>query len=153
MSDTYTIERSTTIEAPPEKIYGHIIDLHKMEAWSPWVGMDPDMTRTYSGPESGVGARYSWSGNRKVGTGSMEITDAKENQRVDIDLEFLKPFKARNKAWMTLEPQGGGTHVTWAISGEKTLMTKVMSIFKSLDSMMGPDFERGLANLKKVAEK
>ena len=152
MSDTYKVERSTTIKAIPEEIYGHVIDLHKMEHWSPWVGMDPDMAKSYTGAESGVGSRYAWSGNRKVGEGSMEITDARENERVDMDLEFLKPFKASNKVWMTLEPRDEGTHVTWAISGEKTLMTRIMGIFKSMDSMLGPDFETGLAKLKALVE-
>lgn len=152
MSDTYTVERSTTIQAPPERVYGHIIDLHEMEKWSPWDRMDPNMSRSYEGPDSGVGSRYSWSGNRKVGEGSMEITSAEENTRVDMDLVFLKPFKAENKVWMTLEPADEGTRVTWAMSGEKTLMTRIMGIFKSMDSMVGPDFESGLANLKEIVE-
>ena len=153
MSDTYVVERSTNIDASPAEIYGHIIDLHEMEKWSPWDRMDPEMTRSYTGPDSGVGSRYSWSGNRKVGEGSMEITSAEENARVDMDLEFIKPFKAENKVWMTLEPAGEGTHVTWAMSGEKTLMTRIMGIFKSMDSMVGPDFESGLANLKEIVER
>lgn len=152
MSDTYTVERSITIDAPPENIYVHMIDLRKMEVWSPWERMDPNMTKSYSGAESGVGSRYTWSGNRQVGEGSMEITAAKENERVDMDLTFVRPFKAENKVRMTLEPQGGGTHVTWAMTGAKTLMTKVMGIFKSMDAMVGPDFEKGLASLKGVVE-
>lgn len=83
----------------------------------------------------------------------MEITSAEENTRVDMDLVFLKPFKAENKVWMTLEPADEGTRVTWAMSGEKTLMTRIMGIFKSMDSMVGPDFESGLTNLKEIIEK
>ncbi len=152
MSDTYGIERSASIDASPAEIYSHIIDLHEMEKWSPWDRLDPGMSRTYSGPDSGVGSRYTWSGNRKVGEGSMEITDAQENARVDMDLMFLRPFRAENKVWMTLEPADGGTRVTWSMSGKKTLMTRIMGIFKSMDAMVGPDFESGLANLKEIAE-
>ena len=152
MSDIYTVERSTHIEASPGDIYEHVIDLRKMEKWSPWERMDPNMTKSYSGAESGVGSRYEWSGNRKVGEGSMEITDAQQDTRVDIDLVFLKPFKAENKVSMTLEPVEGGTDVTWAMSGKTTVMTRVMGIFKSMDDMVGPDFERGLSNLKEVVE-
>lgn len=152
MSDNYLVERSSTIQSPASTVYRHIIDLRKMERWSPWERLDPDMTKTYSGAEIGVGSRYSWAGNRKVGEGSMEITGASENERVDIDLEFLKPFKAQNKTWLSLEPQGDSTRVTWAMSGEKTFMTRVMSIFKSMDAMIGPDFEAGLANLKEIVE-
>lgn len=152
MSDTYTVERSTRIQASPSEIYPHVVDLHKMEKWSPWERMDPEMTKTYTGADVGVGSRYEWSGNRKVGQGSMEITAVDEDSRVDIDLTFVKPFKAENKVWMTLEPAENGTDVTWAMSGEKTFMTKVMGIFKSMDSMVGPDFEAGLSNLKEIVE-
>ncbi len=148
----YTVQRSIKIDAPPEKVYRHIIDLRKQEAWSPWERMDPTMSKAYSGAEAGVGSRYSWSGNRKVGEGSMEITDAKENERVDMDLEFLKPFKAQNKVWMALDPVDDGTHVTWGMTGENTLMTRIMGIFRSMDSMVGRDFENGLANLKETVE-
>jgi len=150
VSNTYTVERSTTIKASPGEVYSYVADLHKMGLWSPWERLDPNMTQTYSGPETGVGSRYTWSGNRKVGEGSMEITALVENQRVDMDLEFIKPFKAKNKVSMTLEPNEHGTAVTWAMTGRKTLMTKMMGIFRSMDAMVGPDFEKGLASLKEV---
>ncbi len=110
------------------------------------------MEKTYSGATTGVGSKYAWSGNRKVGQGNMEITDTQEPSSVTIALEFLKPFKASNTTVFSLEPAGEGTRVTWAMTGRKTLMTRVMGIFKSMDSMVGPDFERGLAKLKSVAE-
>lgn len=110
------------------------------------------MTKTFSGSESGVGAKYLWSGNRKVGQGSMEIVDAISPSSVQIALEFVKPFKASNSTTFSLESDGAGTKVTWAMTGQKTFMTRVMGIFKSMDSMVGPDFERGLGRLKTVAE-
>jgi uncharacterized protein YndB with AHSA1/START domain len=152
MSDTFTVQRSRTVAAAPERVYAQIIDLRKWAAWSPWEGLDPNVDKSFSGSESGVGAKYAWSGNRKVGRGSMEITDAKENSEVEIALEFLKPFKASNTTHFALEPGKGGTEVTWALTGKKTLMTRVMGIFKSMDAMMGPDFEKGLARLKTVVE-
>ncbi len=152
MADTYTVQRSTTINASPHDVYGQIIDFRKWAEWSPWEEMDPNVTKTFSGAESGVGARYSWSGNRKVGQGAMEITDAKQDAEVFIALDFLKPFRVSNTTLFTLQPRGDQTKVTWAMTGKKTLMTRVMGIFKSMDSMMGPDFEKGLAKLKASAE-
>ncbi len=152
MSDTYTVQRATTINASPESVYAHIVDFHNWEAWSPWEELDPDMDKTYSGPDSGVGATYAWSGNRKVGQGRMEIKGVAEPANVKIALEFLKPFKARNKTEFSLEPSGTGTEVTWTMKGRKTLLTRIMGIFRSMDAMVGPDFERGLARLKRVAE-
>ncbi len=150
MSDTYTVQRTATLNAPPDQVYAHIVDFHRWADWSPWDDMDPAMNKTYSGADSGVGAKYAWSGNRKVGQGNMEITGVTEGSSVQIAVEFLKPFKASNDTEFTLLPTGDGTEVTWAMTGRNTLMTRVMGIFKSMDSMVGPDFERGLANLKKV---
>lgn len=152
MSDTYTVQRSATLKASPAEVYAQIIDFHNWEAWSPWDDMDPEMSKTYSGAASGVGSRYAWTGNRKVGQGSMEITDATEATDVRIALEFLKPFKASNTTVFTLEQAGEGTTVTWAMTGKNTLMTRIMGIFKSMDSMVGSDFERGLERLRTVVE-
>ena len=152
MADTFTVQRSTTINASPDEVYGHMIDFRNWAAWSPWEDMDPEVSKTFAGAESGVGAHYSWSGNRKVGQGSMEITDAKQGSEIHIDLEYLKPFKASNTILFTLAPRDAGTEVTWAMTGRKTFMTRVMGIFKSMDSMVGPDFEKGLAKLKALAE-
>ena len=151
--DTYTVERSATISAPPARIYEEIVDFHNWRKWSPWEDVDPALQRVYSGAESGTGAVYSWSGNRKAGQGRMTITDVAEPSRVRIDLVFEKPFKARNDTVFTIEPDGAGSRVTWTMTGKKTLATKVMGIFKSMDSLVGPDFEKGLARLKATTEK
>jgi len=150
--DTYTVERSVTIDAPPARIYDEIADFHKWTSWSPWEDLDPALQRTYSGAESGVGAVYAWSGNRKAGRGRMEIADVTEPGRVQIDLVFEKPFKARNDTVFTIVPAGSGSRVTWLLTGQNTFMTKVMGIFTSMDKMVGPDFEKGLARLKTTAE-
>ena len=152
MGDTCTVQRSATIGAAPDRVFAHIVDFHNWGAWSPWDEMDPEMEKKFSGPDSGPGAKYSWSGNRKVGQGRMEIKDATEPSSVHIALEFIKPFKARNRTEFSLEPTSDGTNVTWAMTGKKTFMTRILGIFKSMDSMVGPDFEKGLATLKAVVE-
>ena len=150
--DTYTVQRSATIAAPPQRVYDQIVDFHRWSAWSPWEDIDPAMRREHSGPESGVGAAYAWSGNRKAGQGRMTITEATEPSRVRIDLRFEKPFKAHNATDFHIEPDGDGSRVTWTMTGRKTLATKVMGIVKSMDSMVGPDFEKGLARLRTATE-
>ena len=149
---SYEVTRSTTISAEPQQVYDKIVDLHKWESWSPWEGVDPDMTKRYAGPDSGVGASYSWSGNRKVGEGKMTITDIAEPSRVAIDLHFLKPFKAQNETVFDLAPAGEGTQVTWTMTGTHTILSRIMGIFMSMDKMIGKDFEKGLAQLKADAE-
>lgn len=151
--DTYTVERSETIDAPPKRIYDHIADFHHWSRWSPWEDLDASMEQTFTGAKSGTGAVYAWSGNRKAGQGRMEITEATEPSHVKIDLAFEKPWKSRNDTWFTITPEGNRSRVVWTMTGKKTLMTRVMGIFKSMESLLGPDFEKGLAQLKATTER
>lgn len=151
--DTFSLERSTEIAAPPEKVFAHVNDFHMWDAWSPWAKMDPDMKVTHSGAPSGVGAVYDWTGNSSMGSGRMEIVRATPGSQLDIKLDFLKPIEAHNMAVFTFTPTNGGTNVKWSMSGENNMLSKVMAVFISMDKMVGPDFEKGLAQLKAVSEK
>lgn len=153
MTDTYEVQRSVSIDAPADSIYPLLADFRQWQGWSPWEGLDPDLQRTYGGAESGTGATYAWAGNRKAGEGRMEITDSAAGERVVIALDFLKPFKSSSTTRFELSGTGGATTVTWTMTGPKTLMTKIMGIFKSMDAMIGPDFEKGLTQLKGSAER
>ncbi len=152
MKDLYAVERSTSIAAPPSAIFAHLVDLHRWPAWSPWEGLDADMKRTYSGADAGPGAVYEWSGNRKAGEGRMEIIEVVDPSRIAIALDFLKPFKSSSTTTFVLAEEGDSTRVTWTMTGPKTFMTRVMGLFKSMDALIGPDFEKGLAQLKTVTE-
>lgn len=152
MSDTYTVKRSTTIDAPAAAVFDRINDFHNWPEWSPWEDLDPNMQKTFSGAEAGPGAEYAWSGNRKAGAGSMKIVDTTAPSKVTVALAFLKPFKSNSTIDFDLVPEGDGTEVTWTMTGPNTLMTRLMGIFKSMDQLVGPDFEKGLSRLKTVAE-
>ncbi len=151
-NNEFYVVRSIAIKAPPEKILPLITDFHQWGSWSPWEKMDPAMQRTFSGAPSGKGAIYHWKGNDKVGEGQMEIT-AVQADLVKIKLDFLKPFEAHNLAVFDVETKGDMTTVNWRMIGPANFLTKLMSVFVSMDKMVGPDFEKGLANMKVVAEK
>lgn len=150
---SFRVERSAGIKAPPEKIFPLINDFHQWPQWSPWEKLDPAMQRTHSGPAQGAGAAYAWVGNSKVGEGRMEILSSTAPKQVDIKLDFIKPFEGHNKTVFTLTPQGDGTTVHWVMEGPAPYVTKLMSVFVSMDKMIGKDFEAGLSNLKATAEK
>ena len=151
--DTFRIQRSATIAAPPDSVFGLINDLHAWASWSPWEKKDPAMRKTYSGPAQGKGVALEWDGNKDVGMGRMEILESILPSKVLIQLGFFKPFKAHNTAEFTLTPSGSSTQLTWAMYGPQPYMFKVMTLFCSMDKMVGKDFEDGLANLKALAEK
>jgi len=149
----FSIARSTSISAPPQAIFPQVNDLHNWEAWSPWAKIDPAMKMTFAGPASGTGAVYTWTGNSKVGEGRMTIVESRPSDLVRIKLEFLKPFAATNATEFTFQPQGNQTAVTWSMSGKRNFMTKAMSLVMSMEKMVGGQFEKGLQQLKAVAEK
>lgn len=148
----FRVERSTTIKAPPEKIFALVNDFGKWTLWSPYERTDPAMKRIYSGEESGKGAAYEWSGNDKAGAGRMEIIDSASPNRIVIKLDFIRPFEGHNTTVFNIEPRGGETNVSWAMNGPSPYMMKVAGLFMNLDEMIGKDFESGLANLKALSE-
>jgi len=151
--DTFRIERSATINAPPETIFALINDFHQWRSWSPWEARDPALKRTYTGSASGKGAVYAWEGNRNVGSGRMEILESRTPSKIVIKLDFIKPFEGHNTAEFTLKPDMNSTVVNWTMTGPSIFFSKVMQVFMSFDRMIGRDFESGLANLNKLTAK
>jgi uncharacterized protein YndB with AHSA1/START domain len=151
--DSFRVQRSTSIKAPPQKIFAMINDLKAWATWSPYEKKDPAMKRSFGAVTAGKGATYEWDGDKNVGKGHMEIVETAQPNKVVIKLDFLKPFEAHNTAEFTLEPKGDTTLVSWAIYGPSAYITKVMGLFFNMDTMIGKDFEVGLADLKAAAEK
>ena len=151
--DDFSVQRSASIQAPPEKIYPMLADFRQWPAWSPWEKLDPEMKRTLGGPASGPGATYAWQGSSKVGAGRMEIKEVTAPAQVRIQLDFIKPFEGHNVTDFALVPRGDTTEVTWLMRGPAPFVSKLMGVFVDMDKMIGKDFETGLANLKAAAEK
>jgi carbon monoxide dehydrogenase subunit G len=151
--DRFTVQRTSSIKAPPEKIFPFINDFRQWGVWSPYEKVDPEMKRTYGPKSAGQGATYAWDGNNNVGSGSMEILDARAPQKVSIKLDFSRPFEAHNIAEFTLVPGGDTTEVTWLMQGPVPYFAKIIHVFMDMDKMVGGQFAEGLANLKAAAEK
>jgi uncharacterized protein YndB with AHSA1/START domain len=150
--DVFQVARATTIKAPPDRIFPLINDFHKWGAWSPYEKKDPEMKRTYGGAESGKGAVYAWAGDKNVGHGRMEIVESAPPSKIVLKLDFVKPFEAHNIVEFTLDAKGDSTEVRWAMHGPAPYLAKIVHLFFDMDSMVGKDFEAGLANLKTAAE-
>lgn len=151
--NTFRVQRSTSINAPPEKIFMLINNLRKMNEWSPFEKKDPAMKRTYTGAADGKGAAYEWDGNTDIGQGRIEITESFPPSKITMKLDFIKPFEAHNIVEFTLQPQGDVTRTTWSMQGPSPYISKLIGLFISMDKMIGKDFEAGLASLKAIAEK
>jgi len=149
---TFRVSRSTDIAAPPDVVFAEVNDLHRWEAWSPWARIDPASRTTYAGAESGEGAIMSWAGSDKVGEGRMTIVESQPGRLIRLRLEFIKPFQATNMAEFTFEQAVDGTSVTWSVSGERNFVFKAMGLLINCNKMMGSQFDKGLVQLKTVAE-
>lgn len=148
----FRITRTARIAAQVDVVFENVNDLHKWEAWSPWAKLDPNAKSTFSGPVAGPGASMAWDGNNKVGAGKMTITDSRPGESIRMNLEFLRPFKARNLAEFTFKAEGDQTVVTWSMAGKNNFICKAMGLFINCDKMVGGEFEKGLANLNSVTQ-
>jgi len=150
--DEFIVSRSIEISALPGKIFPHVNDLHKWQAWSPWAKLDPNAKNSFAGADFGTGAAMSWDGNKKIGAGRMTIVESAPNDLIRFKLEFIRPFKATNTAEFTFKTEGNLTAVTWSMSGKNNFMSKAFSLFMNCDKMVGGDFEKGLAKMKSFVE-
>ena len=148
----FRVTRTALIAAPPDVVFDQVNDLHHWEAWSPWAKLDPAAKNTYVGPPAGTGAAFSWSGNRNIGEGRMTVTESIPAKLVRFRLDFVKPFKGTNLAEFTFKPDGGGTTVTWSMSGKYNFITKAFGLFMDCEKMVGGQFDQGLAQMKTLAE-
>jgi hypothetical protein len=148
----FRITRSATMKAAPATVFAEVNNFHNWEAWSPWAKLDPNATAVFEGPESGEGAKFSWSGNDKIGQGTQTIVESKPNERIRIRLDFEKPMKDTSEAEFTFKPQDDQTQVTWSMSGKKHFVGKAVCMFMNMDKMVGGEFEKGLVNLKQIVE-
>jgi len=148
---TFAIERSIEIAAPPEVVFTHLDSPRAMDAWSPWNKIDPQQKITHEGPESGVGAAESWDGPQ-IGAGRLTITGVKPNEEVEMRLEFTRPMHVTNRALYELASVGDATRVTWRMEGTNNFVGKAASLVMDMDETVGGTFERGLADLKALAE-
>ncbi|QJR15833.1 SRPBCC family protein [Usitatibacter palustris] len=150
LPSTFRVEREASIKAPADKVYALVADPREWKKWSAWNERDPNMKIVYSGPESGKGAKWSWV-SKTEGDGSMEFTNAEPGKVVEFALHF-PDMDMSSKGAMKFVGQGNTTMVYWHNEGDvgKNPLARYFALV--MDKLVGPDFEKGLANLKKVAE-
>lgn len=150
--DTFAIERSVIVSAPPVAIYPRIADLRQWDTWSPYEKLDPRMKKVFNGTPGAAGSSYYWSGTAKVGEGTITVRELMPPSKVTMQLDMLKPIEGHNVVEFNLEPTNGGTRVTWAMRGANSFLSRIAGVFMNMDTMIGNDFEDGLASLKTQVE-
>ena len=148
----FRITRNAEMSASPAAVFAQVNDLHKWEAWSPWIKLDPAAKNTYEGSAAGTGAIFRWAGNNDVGEGSMTITESRPNELIQFKLDFLKPMASTCLSEFSFKAEGDKTRVSWSMTGQNNFIAKAMCLFMNMDKMVGGSFEQGLATLKKIVE-
>ncbi len=149
--DDFRVTRSETIAAPVDVVFAKVNNVHTFQTWSPWAEMEPEAKIAYEGPEAGVGAIFSWDG-KKVGTGKSTTTEVVPNERIVMQLDFLKPMATTNTAEFTFKAAGDSTIVTWSMYGKNNFISKAINLVVNCEKMVGAQFEQGLKNLKAQSE-
>lgn len=149
LPSTYSAQRSVTINAPVEKVFPLVANHKEWKRWSVWNQRDPNMLMTYSGPEMAAGSKWSWK-SKSEGNGGMEFSAVEANKRVGYILTMEDMTPATGDLKFTTE--GAATKVSWDINGNAGMNPVFRWFGLFMDKMIGPDFEAGLKNLKKLAE-
>ncbi|SRR5579871_35534 len=153
----YHVERKLEVAAPADLVFGVLNDLHQFAGvlvlfGSPLEKLDPTMQKTFEGPAAGVGQSYAWNSNRKAGKGKMTIEESVPGEKVGIKLEFVEPMKSTATCALILAGTSTGSFVTWSMDGNHNFIGKAFGMFMDMDKMLGTDVEKGLVQLKTVAE-
>jgi effector-binding domain-containing protein len=143
------VERRITIEAKPAAVFALVNDFHQINQWSPWLDTDPNALYTISGPRRGVGATITWDG-QIVGQGSQTITASEPYVRVTSALE-LDGSGGAIGTFELLQTETG-THVIWSFDNDFGLNPVGRYFGLILDGIVGPNYEKGLQDLKTMAE-
>ncbi|WP_223636100.1 SRPBCC family protein [Corallococcus sp. EGB] len=149
---TFKVERSTTVSAPADVVYGFVADFNKVGAWSPFLKPDPARKDTYTGTPATVGHSVAWATSDGSSQGKMTIVALNPPAQLQLQLDFVKPFEVTNETVFRFESAGDGTRVTWVMSGQNGFLSKAFSVFMDMDKLVGSDFEAGLAALKNLSE-
>ena len=150
---SYDVNREIVINQPVASVFDNLRYLKNQEKWSPWDKKDPNMKKEFVGTDGQVGAMSKWEGNKDVGTGEQEIKRIVENEVIESELRFFKPWKSQSDAYLKVEEAGSDTtKVIWGFSGKNKFPVSIMMLFMNMDKAVGKDFEEGLASLKQVLE-
>jgi len=150
----YDVRRTVVINKPLSEVFQYVKLVENQNIWSPWKRRDPEMKQFQTGIDGTVGFINRWeSDHKQVGVGEQEIKAFVENERVDSELRFYKPWKSQSDAFFLVkELEPSQTEVIWGFVGSHSVPLNVMMLFFNMDKVVGKDFDEGLSELKRVLE-
>ena len=151
---SYSIQREIRINKPINEVYEYVKLIKNQDHYSVWVQKDPHMKKEYKGTDGTVGFLYSWDGNKKVGAGSQEIKNLEQGKKIDLEIRFIRPFKAIASTPFFFESEAENqTKVIWGMNSTMNYPMNVMLLMMNMDKLLGKELEISLEQLKKAIEK
>ncbi len=149
---SYRVERSAVVNAPLTIVYNQLGMLRNWESWSPWKEKDSTLINTYHGIDGQPGAKVVWKGDENLsGTGEIEFSSVNPPYDINYYLTFTSSPEMKSFGSFQLREQSSDkTRVSWLNSGDIPFSFRPMMMFFDMESLMGSDFERGLAKLDSV---
>ncbi len=150
----YSIQRDIVINRPAADVFNYIKHLKNQDYYNKWVMRDPNMKKEYRGIDGTVGFVYAWNGNKQAGAGEQEIKSIINNERVDVEIRFERPFTAVSSGpFVTHALSADQTRLTWGLSSTMKYPMNAMLLFLNMDKLLGKDLETSLNTLKNILEK
>jgi hypothetical protein len=149
----YEVNRSIIVNRPLSAVFDYLKYIKNQDDWSPWKKKDPNMKQFFEGTDGEIGFISKWEGDKAVGMGEQEIKRIVENESIETELRFLKPWKSQSDAYLRVVGlDNQQTNVTWGFSGRNKFPFSIFMLFMNMDKAVGKDFEEGLSNLKQQLE-
>ncbi|MEO6348345.1 MAG: SRPBCC family protein [Aquaticitalea sp.] len=149
----YHVKRSVVVHKSLPEVFNYLKFIRNQDYWSPWKMKDPNMKQESFGSDGQVGFINKWEGNKEVGSGEQELTGLIENDVVESQLRFFKPWKSVSDAYLkVLKYDENNTEVIWGFSGVNKVPANIFMLFFNMDKVVGKDFEEGLASLKIILD-
>jgi uncharacterized protein YndB with AHSA1/START domain len=150
----YVIERSVLINKPKQEVFNYVKLMKNQDHYSKWVMKDPGMKKDFRGTDGTEGFVYAWnSTDKQAGEGEMEIKNIRGQDRIDMEIRFVRPMKAVSEATFVLEPAGSQTNTKWSFKSEMKYPLNVMMLLVNFEKLLGKDMEESLKMLKTNLEK
>lgn len=151
----YDIEQEVVIEKPNQKVFDYVKLLKNQDHFNKWAMMDPKAKKEYRGTDGTVGFVSAWdSTNKQVGKGEQKIVNISEGERIDYQIQFIKPFEGLSPAYLEFHPVSNtSTKVRWGFSSKMKYPMNIMLLFVNIPEILKKDMQTSLGNLKGILEK
>lgn len=154
MKDSYSISSGVEINRARHDIYSFVKFLRNADRFNKWMMADPGSRKEFVGTDGTPGFIYKWDSDQKnLGKGEQEITGLTENERIDYEIRFIKPFEGISFASIRLaDASAGATAVIWTFSGKRNFAMRIFHFLFNLKKVLKKDLHTSLVNLKSILE-